>query len=212
MSQFSHLENVEDTAKQHPDSFFIPSRQERRSQKIGDLVRLHFHLMNPKKGEPRAERMWVSITQEMGLFWGYKGKLQSDPVYIDDINFGDCISFTYLNIAQTVIKKVSEKWIDCGEQRAMVSELCFQGCECVRFLYREKTEDETDSGWRMFSGKETDEYSNNPKNIRLPNVGYLLSWDPTLLLPLKHGIGSVFERLDKNHEWIVVKDWTPNQS
>ena len=210
MSKFSHLEDVEATAKQYPDSFFIPPRDERTSQKKGELVRLHFHLKNPKEGEPVAERMWVSITQEMGLFKGYKGELENAPVYIDDLNPGDIIAFKACHIAQTIIKKGSPGWIECGEKRAMASELCFKEGECVRFMYREAPDNDDDSGWRMFSGKESDEYANDSKNIRLPNVGYLLAWDPTLLMPLKHGIGAVFERTEKDNNWTAVEDWNPN--
>jgi hypothetical protein len=209
MSKFSHLENVEDTARKHPDSFFIPPVEERKSQKKGDSVRLHFHIQNPKEDEPRAERMWVTVTQEMGLFRGYKGELENAPVYIEDLNPGDVITFKASNIAQTIIKKGSPRWIDCGEKKAMASELCFSEGECVRFMYREEPDNDDDSGWRLFSGKESDDYANDPKNIRLPNVGYLVDWDPTLLSPLKNGVGAVFERTEKNQKWTVVKDWSP---
>jgi hypothetical protein len=209
MRKFSYLENVEETAKQYPDSFFIPPIEERKSQKRGDSVRLHFHIKNPQEGEPRAERMWVKIKQEMGLFRSYKGELENAPAYIEDLNPGDLITFKACHIAQTIIKKDSPRWIDCREKRAMASEDCFAEGECVRFIYREQPENENDSGWRLFSGKESDEYANNPDNIRLPIVGYLVDWDPTLLAPLKNGVGSVFERFDKKQNWIAVKDWSP---
>lgn len=48
------LEDVEEVSRQHPNSFFIPSRQERMTQNPGRMVRLHFILTNPKEGEPRA--------------------------------------------------------------------------------------------------------------------------------------------------------------
>lgn len=210
MSKFSHLENIEETANKHPKSFFIPPVEERKAQKKGDSVRLHFHLKNPKEDEPRAERMWVTITQEMGTLRDYKGELVSDPVYIDDLSPGNVISFKACHIAQTIIKKGNPLWIDCADKRAMVSELCFIEDECIRFMYREEPDNKDDSGWRMFSGKESDEYANDPKNIRIPEVGYLLDCDPTLLFPLKHGVGLVFERISKDTEWTVVEDWAPN--
>ena len=36
------LEDVESVNKENPNTFFIPSLEERSSQKKGDLVRLHF--------------------------------------------------------------------------------------------------------------------------------------------------------------------------
>ncbi|MGH4140029.1 hypothetical protein [Clostridium sp.] len=61
------LEDVETVNKSNPSNFFIPDEKERKSQKKGDLVRLHFILTKPKENEPRAERMWVKITNR-GLF------------------------------------------------------------------------------------------------------------------------------------------------
>ncbi|MDR3208637.1 MAG: DUF2185 domain-containing protein [Rickettsiales bacterium] len=37
----------------------------------------------------------------------------------------------------------------------------------IKFLYREKPDNEDDSGWRMFTGLEDDDYANDPKNIKM---------------------------------------------
>ena len=79
----------------------------------------------------------------------------------------------------------------------------------MRFLYREAADGKEDSGWRMFTGHETQEYSDDPKNIRLVEVGYMLDRDPSLLQPLKEGAGAVFERRAKAEPWNKVTDWTP---
>ncbi|MGL1885084.1 MAG: DUF2185 domain-containing protein [Reichenbachiella sp.] len=205
------LEDVEESTKANPSSFFIPPKTERKSQKIGDEVRLHFILNNPTSDQPRAERMWVEITKERGLFSKYKGLLTNQPDHIKELNIGDKIEFEAKHIARTVIKKDSPLWIDSAEQKALVSEMCFQEGEIVRFLYREDTERDEDSGWKMFSGTESEEYSNNPNNIRIVNVSYLLDLDPTLLIPLIGKVGAVFERETLNSDWQEVKDWTPNE-
>ena len=50
--------------------------------------------------------------------------------------------------------------------------------------------------------------TSNPENIRLPNVGWLLDKDPSLLFPLKNGKpGDAYERAAKNTEWIKIDDW-----
>lgn len=212
MAKFLALENVEQVARQHPDSFFIPPERERKSQKVGASVKLIFLLKDPPDGAPNAERMWVRITQEQGFFKPYKGTLESAPACIEDLRPGDEITFKSCHIAQTIIKKGDPRWIDSGEQKAIVSEMCFAKDGIVRFLYREKPDREEDSGWRMFTGYETPEYNEDAKHARLVDVGYMLDRDPSLLEPLKEGIGAVFERKGKGTPWQRVTDWNPGGS
>lgn len=201
------LEDVEAVNKKNPNDFFIPLSEERKSQKKGDLVRLHFLLNNPKEDEPRAERMWVEITEaKLGK---YAGVLTNQPACIKSINAGDKIEFEARHIAQTIIKKGDPRWIDSSEKMALVSKMCVEDGNIIRFLYREKPDREQDSGWRMFTGLESEEYNNAPGNIRLVKVGYLLDKDPTLLQPLKGGQGSVYEREEKDKPWQKVEDWSP---
>ena len=209
MAKFLKLEDVEKAAKEHPDTFFLPSEVERKSQKVGDSVRLHFLIDSPAKGEPQAERMWVTVTQAQGLFKPYKGTLENNPAFIDDLKCGEEITFKLCNIAQTIIKKGDPRWIDSAELKAFVSEMCFEKGEVVRFLYREEPDRKEDSGWRLFAGHESDEYANDTKHIRLCEVGYMLDRDPSLVEPLKEGVGAVFEREDKDKPWKRVTDWNP---
>ncbi len=209
MAQFLNLEDVEKTAREYPETFFIPSDKERRSQRVGDSVRLHFTLKNPSADEPRAERMWVTITQEQGFLKPYKGLLENTPVFIEDLEEGVEVTFKSCHIAQTLIKKADPRWIECANQKALVSEMCFAKGECVRFLYRRSAKREEDSGWRMFTGHESEEYNDDPKNIRIVEVGYMLSLDPSLRKILNEGAGAVFERSAKDDPWIKVTDWTP---
>jgi hypothetical protein len=209
MAEFLKLEEVERLARENPQTFFIPSAEERKSQRVGSSVRLHFLLKDPKAGEPGAERMWVTITQEQGLFRSYKGVLENAPAFIEDLQMGDEVTFRPCHIAQTIIKKGDPRWIDCAHLRALVSVMCFEEGECVRFMYRQRADGKEDSGWRMFTGHETEDYNENPKNIRIMEVGALLDRDPTLLQPLKEGIGAVFERNAKGGAWTKVTDWSP---
>ena len=211
MAKFLKLEDVEAASRQHPDSFFIPSLEERLGQGVGDSVRLHFLLDNPGEGEPRAERMWVTVIQTRGLLRQYRGKLESTPAYIDDLKAGDEVTFKPCHIARTVIKKGDPCWIDSAEQKTLVSSMCFDEGECVRFLYREPADREEDSGWRMFTGHESEKYANDAKNVRIVNVGWMLDRDPTLLEPLKHAVGAVFERDGRGSSWRRVTDWSPTE-
>jgi hypothetical protein len=76
-------------------------------------------------------------------------------------------------------------------------------------MYRQGADRKEDSGWRMFTGHETEEYNDDPKNVRIVEVGYMLDRDPSLSQPLKEGVGAVFERRTQDEPWNKVTDWTP---
>ncbi|MES2924800.1 MAG: DUF2185 domain-containing protein [Verrucomicrobiota bacterium] len=209
MAKFLNLEDVEKTARENPETFFIPPAEERKSQRVGDSVRLHFKLNNPSTGEPQAERMWVTVTQEQGFLRSYKGLLQNSPAFIEDLDQGVEVTFKSCHIAQTIIKKGDRRWVNCANLNALVSEMCFATGECVRFIYRQDADRNEDSGWRMFTGHETQEYNDDPKNVRIVSVGYMLERDPSLSRPLKEAVGAVFERRTKDEPWNNVTDWTP---
>lgn len=205
------LKNVEDEAKKYPDSFFIPSLEERKNIKINEKVCLHFIHLLRKDNEPETERMWVTITKEKNLFSKYKGILDNQPVYIKGLNVGDEIDFGVENIAQTIIKKGTPLWIDCAEQYALVSKLCFQKDETIRFIYREQPDNNEDSGWRIFTGNESEEYTNDYKNIQIMKIVDLLARDNTLFEPIKNGKYIAFERNEKESKWTIVEDWHPEE-
>ena len=205
------LEDVEAAARQKPGSFFIPSEMERHTQKVGDEVRLHFLLTPPSSDRPRAERMWVEITAVQPGGCKYTGTLESQPVHIAGLNAGDIIQFAPRHIARIIIRKHDPRWIECGEQMALVSALVFEGDNGVRFAYREKPDREEDSGWRLFSGHEPDEYSTDPAHVRICNVYWLADFDPSLAEILRCGLGSVFERSTRDSQWKKVEDWAPSE-
>jgi hypothetical protein len=211
MAYWTHLEDVEETVHKYPDSFFIPTLYKRKTQRVGDSVRLHFLLENPAEGEPRAERMWVTVTRACGIFSGYLGRLENNPAFIQNLKVGDEVKFKPCHIARVMIKRGDPEWIDSSEQKALVSKMCLERGRTVRFLYRQQADRPQDSGWRMFSGSESQAYNDNPKNIAVVDVGWMLGRDPTLLEPLKEGIGAVFERTKPNAEWTRVHDWAPNE-
>jgi hypothetical protein len=209
MAKFLEFEDVEEAAASYPETFFIPGMTERQSQKVGDSVRLHFLLQDVGPDEPRAERIWVTITQVEGARGTYKGTLKTAPVFFRELKIDDEVAFEPRHIARTIIKKGDPRWIDSSELRALVSNMCLEKGNGVRFLYREEPDRSEDSGWRMFSGNEPEGYCDNASNIRLMNVAYMLDRDPTLLEPLKAGAGAVFEREKLGDAWQKVTDWEP---
>ncbi|RYY53012.1 MAG: DUF2185 domain-containing protein, partial [Chitinophagaceae bacterium] len=75
------------------------------------------------------------------------------------------------------------------------------------FLYREKRAQPEDSGWRIFTGLESEEYNDNPDNIGIYNPSTILEIDPSLADILLSGVGSVYERSDDGDEWVKVGDF-----
>ena len=204
------LEDVELSAKERPGSFFIPSLAERRSQPVGEIVRLHFTLRNPTGAAPRAERMWVEITRSLDGEDGYRGVLTNAPVFIKGIRKGDELAFSPRHVARTMIRKDDPRWVECAEQKALVSAMAFDPGEMIRFAYREPADRAEDSGWRMFTGHEGQGYADDARNIRPCVVGWLLDKEPSLDVFIREPVGAVFERRADGAPWVRVTDWTPS--
>jgi len=205
-----YLEDVTLKALDNPDSFFIPSLSERTGSRITGLVRLHFVLRDPGPHDPRAERMWVEITarSEGGASVRYEGQLTNQPTRIPDLNLGDRIEFGPENIAQVILPMSHPDALDIGEKIALVSARVLEAGARARWAYREKPDRENDSGWRLFTGEESQDYVDNAANIRACNVYWLVDRDPTLRQLSRAGIGEAFERRADSDDWVRVEGWT----
>jgi len=89
----------------------------------------------------------------------------------------------------------------------MVSKMVVDENIKPRFMYREKRSRPEDSGWRIFTGFETEEYNDNPDNIGIYNPSTILNIDPSIEEILLKGIGSVYERTEDSSEWYKVTDF-----
>lgn len=67
--------------KQHPDTFEIPTSEEKTALKVGDLVKLCF---------ADKERMWVVVTKVSKT--AIEGKLDNHPVIVN-MKLGDKVVF-----------------------------------------------------------------------------------------------------------------------
>ena len=68
--------------------------------------------------------------------------------------------------------------------------------EKIHYLYREELEDGNDSGWRFFSGSETQEYADNPDNFEVYDVNTIANYDQDIIPLLNSPIGSEYERAE----------------
>ncbi len=89
----------------------------------------------------------------------------------------------------------------------MVSKMITEEGKKPCFMYREKRIRPEDSGWRIFSAEESDEYANNPANAGIYNPSTILQIDSSIAELLLKGIGSVFERKTEKSAWYRVYDF-----
>ncbi|HEZ0641366.1 TPA: DUF2185 domain-containing protein [Neisseria meningitidis] len=78
----------------------------------------------------------------------------------------------------------------------------------VGFLYREATVFENDSGWRFFSGDETDEYTDDPDNFSIVSLADIAKTNPETAVLLSQPEGSAWE-LAEDGTFQTVADWQP---
>src|SRR5215813_13215617 len=64
----------------------------------------------------------------------------------------------------------------------------------VGLMYREKPENDLDSGWRFLAGDESQAYADNPQNFGLFDVNTIANYDPMVCEHLESAIGTAFIR------------------
>jgi hypothetical protein len=67
------------------------------------------------------------------------------------------------------------------------------GCK-VGYCYREEPDFSADSGWRFFSGDETQEYVDAPENFEIYNVNTIANYDRDIITILGVSAPAEFER------------------
>lgn len=64
----------------------------------------------------------------------------------------------------------------------------------VGFMYRAPPGAPPDSGWRFFSGEESQDYVDDPNNLAIYNVNTIANYDESIIPLLSAPIGSAFGR------------------
>jgi len=82
----------------------------------------------------------------------------------------------------------------------------------VRFMYREKPDNDNDSGWRFFSGEEDQDYVDNPNNIAIYDIETILAIDDSVKAHLSSPIGSAFEREDAESDFVASEFDLPSSA
>ncbi|GGB90550.1 hypothetical protein GCM10011352_15720 [Marinobacterium zhoushanense] len=91
---------------------------------------------------------------------------------------------------------------------ALVSRLVFDEKLPVRFMYKTVPEHLNDTGWRMYTGYETDEFLENEQLNMLPMpVERMVQLDPSLTELVSYNAGTVWERTPESEGWERVYDF-----
>ncbi|MDO5066491.1 MAG: DUF2314 domain-containing protein [Propionibacteriaceae bacterium] len=83
------LDNGEELHRESPETFQLPSAEQRHTLQPGALVKLVFRGTDAA-GAVRVERMWVQVTEKGD---GYSGTLDNDPYHIVGLAHGDTVAF-----------------------------------------------------------------------------------------------------------------------
>ena len=197
------LEDAQKISEEFPYTFYKPSKEVVSMLRKGNLAKCIFSFESENPEDPRAERMWILITNiSNGVF---TGQLDNDPEYIEGLMYQDPITFNECHIIDTDLKdpvpSVTDKYI----KRCFVTNNILYEGETVGYLYREEPEDDDDSGWRFTTGTETDEYMDNSKNVSYVSLGSVLTQDDSYLDLLDKNFGVAFIK-DKNGFFVELDD------
>lgn len=72
------------------------------------------------------------------------------------------------------------------------------------YMYREKPQFLTDSGWRFFSSKETQAYVNDADNLGFYDINTVANYDPTIIPYLELAVGSELVRKTGSDQFSMV--------
>lgn len=92
---------------------------------------------------------------------------------------------------------------------AVAAKTVAENGEPVGFLYREAPVFEHDSGWRFFSGGESDEYAADPANFTVVPVADIVKTNPETA-PLMQEAAGAWE-IGEDGAFHAVEDWQPQE-
>ncbi len=116
--------------------------------------------------------MWVEVLETAG--GRYVGVLTNAPTSITTIELGGHVEFGPEHVISTL-----EDW-SLLEKKIFVSRRSHEQDIRPGYVYREAPDNDRDSGWRALVGDESHEEVDDPDNVLLQVVGYLLDRWPEL--------------------------------
>lgn len=111
-----HLVSGVDRNRRYPESFFIPSEEERISVRPGDVVKVYFSMR-----DGWGERMWVEVASVKRR--RIIGTLNNEPIGIPRLSSGDKIRFRPEHIIDIWTDDIDERHADT-DVRAVCERCC----------------------------------------------------------------------------------------
>lgn len=196
MSISWRLEDAAALATQAKYTFYRPSQASLQALSVGQQAKLIFAFESDNADLPEEERLWVEITARDGA--NLSGRLLDEPFYIEDLKQGDTIRFETRHIIATDQPDPEGNPLAKYAHRCLVSRSVLEGDKAVGYLFRVDSLGEfkkgiVDSGWRILSGDETQDFLEQPDSSAFVALGVLLNRDERLLPLLDAPVGSAFE-------------------
>lgn len=159
------MRNDHDLSLQHRKQHFAetadPKRFDETEELDGDRLYYSYRLDEPSE-DKRAPALY-------GFAFGPKGHLQI-AFYFDEEEYAD-IAYSILTSANQSPPALPN--IGIYSSLCFVSKRVLEDGQPVVYMYRETPDDKDDSGWRFFSGQETQEYIDDPENILVCPVAFV---------------------------------------
>ena len=175
------LAEAEERHAAHPRSFFIPTPETRAGLQVGQRAALLFYALEPQRGRPEAERMWVEVTERGTV--GYRGRLLNRPAVIPGLSLHDELRFG----PENVIRVEDQRWAPYERQVAFVNArlLTNDGLEPGFVLHDAEDAGEplepggpTVSGWQLLVGDETQADLDDPDALKTPALNWVMERYP----------------------------------
>jgi hypothetical protein len=195
-----HLANADELAAEYKYTFYKPSPEVLQKIQVGEVVKLIFRFESEDPDAPGAERMWVLVDgiHDQGRF---VGRLNNEPRHIADLKLDDPVQFASCHIIATEHDdddNLVEKYI----KRCLVTNRVLREGKLAGYLYREEPDHEDDSGWRITSNDESDEYMEDSKNSAYVSLGAVLNQDDSFVDLLESPVGSAFIRDSESGQFV----------
>jgi hypothetical protein len=64
----------------------------------------------------------------------------------------------------------------------------------IGYCYREHSDDEIDTGWRFFSGEESEENLDDTRNFEIYDINTIANYDQEIVVIINAPVGTAFQR------------------
>jgi hypothetical protein len=176
--------------KQHFQETADPQRYDEYETSEEDRLYFSYRLAEPSE-DKRAPALY-------GFAFGTEGHLQI-AFYFDEEEDA-AIAHSILTSANQSPAALPN--IGIFSSLCFVSKQVLDQGEPVAYMYRETPDDADDSGWRFFSGKESQEYVDDPENILVCPIAFVAEHTTDIVPLLLNEPGAEFEY--RNQEFVSV--------